>query len=61
MSLPNVTVGRQIKEGDTLISAIPEEDFRKFKEFKEHLTDNEKELLREVAEIKRKNNALWGL
>ena len=33
VSLPKVTVGRQVQENDILYSAIPEEDFKKFKEF----------------------------
>ena len=38
VSLPKVTVGRQINEGDVLYSAVPEDDFRKLKEFKQYFT-----------------------
>ena len=61
VSLPKVTVGRQINEEDILYSAVPEEDFRKFKEFKKLLTPEEIGLLKEIAEIKRKNNPVWGI
>ncbi len=61
VSLPNVTVGRQIHEGDVLYSVIPEEQFRKFKEFKKLINRDEIEILKEIAEIMRKQNPLWGI
>jgi len=61
ISLPDVTVGRQINEGDTLLSDIPEEDFRKLKKFKKYLNKEEIEILKQVAEIKRKTNPVWGV
>ena len=38
ISLPGVTVGRQINEGDILYSGVPEDDFKKLKELKQLLT-----------------------
>ena len=61
ISLPKVTVGRQIHENDILYSAVPEEDFRKLKELKTHLSHEEIVVLREIAEIMRKNNPVWGI
>ena len=61
MSMPNVVVGRQIKEGDILYSAVPEEHFRIFKEYKQCLNAEEKDLLKEIAEIMRKTNPVWGV
>ncbi len=61
VSLPNVTVGRQINEGDILYSAIPEEHFRKLKEFKKYLTPEELGILKEIAEIMRNQNPMWGV
>jgi len=61
VSLPDVTVGRQIKEGDILYSFISEDNFKKFKEFKQYLSDEEKELLKEIAEIMRRKNPVWGV
>lgn len=61
IALPGITVGRQIKEGDILFTDISEEDFRKFKDLKSYLSDNEIEVLKEIAELKRKQNPLWGV
>ncbi|MBI2208284.1 translation initiation factor IF-2 [Candidatus Woesearchaeota archaeon] len=61
ISLPRVTVGRQINENDILYSAVPEQDFKKFKELKKHLTQEEKELLKEIAAIMREKNPVWGI
>ncbi len=61
VSMEGVTVGRQINEGDILYSSTPEKDFRKLKELKKYLTEEEKQILKEIAQIKRKNNAVWGV
>ena len=61
VAMPNVVVGRQIKEGDILYSAVPEEHFRIFKEYKQYLTNDEKDLLKEIAEIMRRSNPVWGV
>ena len=61
MSMDGVTVGRQIDEGDFLYTDIPEEDFKKLKELKKHLSKMEINVLKEIAEIKRKNNQVWGV
>ncbi|MBN1385489.1 translation initiation factor IF-2 [Candidatus Woesearchaeota archaeon] len=56
-----VTVGRQINERDILYSFIPEEDFRKLKDLKSLLKPAEIALLKEIADIMRKSNPLWGV
>jgi translation initiation factor 5B len=61
ISLPKVTVGRQINENDFLYSAIPEEDFRKMKELKKYLNFDEIQIIKEIAIIKRKENPVWGI
>ena len=61
ISLPGVTVGRQLHEGDILYGVIPEEQFRKYKEYRDRLSDEEKEILKEIAEMMRKNNPVWGI
>lgn len=61
VAMSEVTIGRQLNEGDTLLVFIPEEDFRKFKELKQYLNEEEKELLKEVAEMMRKQNPVWGI
>ena len=61
VSLPKVTIGRQLSENDILYSAIPEEHFRKLKDLKKHLSEEEKELLKEIASIMREKNPVWGI
>lgn len=61
ISLPNIVVGRQLKEGDTLYTAVPEEHFKIFKEHKQYLSQEEKDILKEIAIIMRKNNPVWGV
>jgi len=61
ISLPGLTCGRQIKEGDILYSDIPEEDFRRLKKLKKYLNESEIKILKELAEIKRKTNVVWGV
>ena len=60
VSLSDVTVGRQVHEETVLYSAVPEQHFKKLKEFKKYLSSEEIEILKEIAEIMRKNNPVWG-
>lgn len=57
----NITVGRQVFEGDVLYSAIPEDHFRKLKELKDLLTKDEIEVLKEIAVMMREENPVWGV
>lgn len=61
VSMEGVTVGRQLNEGEIIYSAIPENDFRKLKGLKKYLSEEEKQVLKEIAQIKRKTNAIWGI
>ena len=61
LAMQNITIGRQVKEGDILYSDIPEEQFRAYKKLKDALKSEEKELLKEIAEVKRKKNPNWGI
>ncbi|MBS3153334.1 translation initiation factor IF-2 [Candidatus Woesearchaeota archaeon] len=61
ISLPGVIVGRQIVEGQVLLSDINEPEFKKLKEMKSFLNSDEIGLLKEIAELKRKDNPLWGV
>ena len=61
VSVNGITIGRQIGEEDILISDIPEKDFRELKKLKKYLSKEEIELLKEIAEIKRKENPVWGI
>ena len=61
VSFPHLTIGRQINEKDILYSDIPEADFIKLKKLKQYLSNDEIELLKEFAEIKRRQNPMWGV
>ncbi|MBU1855324.1 MAG: translation initiation factor IF-2 [Nanoarchaeota archaeon] len=61
ISLPNVMAERHINENDILYSDIPEDDFRKLKKLTNFLTKDEITVMKEIAEIKRKNNPVWGV
>ncbi len=61
VSVDGITIGRQLNEGDIAYSDIPEEDFRKLKGLKAILDKEEISLLKSIAEIKRKQNPLWGV
>ena len=60
LSMSGITLGRQIKENDILYSDIPEEQFRLYKKNRKLVTDEDVQILREIAELKRKNNPGWG-
>ncbi|MBI2102735.1 translation initiation factor IF-2 [Candidatus Woesearchaeota archaeon] len=61
MAMDDVTIGRQVQEGDFLYTDIPEEHFKKLKVLKKYLSKNELEILKEIAEIKRKHDPVWGV
>ena len=61
IAIPDVIVGRHIFENETLISDFTEEEFRKLKAMKEFLSEEEITLLKQIAEMKRKENKLWGV
>jgi translation initiation factor 5B len=61
ISVPGVNFERQLETGESLYSNLSESEFRKFKQNKELLTDDEKKVLMEIAEIKRKKQTTWGI
>ena len=61
VSLPGIMCGRQLKEEDILYSDVPEADFRKLKKLKKYLKEDEIQALKEIAELKRKDNPTWGV
>ena len=61
ISLPGLSVGRQINEGDIFYSSIPEKDFRKLKTLTKYMSREETSLIKEIAEIMRKKNPVWGI
>ena len=61
ISLPSVTIGRQLKEDEVLFSSLNEDEYRKLKANKKLLSHDEISILQEIARIKRKERATWGL
>lgn len=61
VALTGVTVGRQVSEGEVLFSDVPEKDFVALKKLKKYLSAKEKDVLREISELKRINNPTWGV
>ena len=61
IALPGVTVGRQIFENDIFHTYITEEQFRTFKRLKKYLNDDQITVIKEVAQIMRKNQPMWGV
>jgi translation initiation factor 5B len=61
ISLPNITFGRQVKENQTLYTIVKEDEFRKLKDNKKYLSQSEISVLQEIAQIKRKTKATWGI
>jgi translation initiation factor 5B len=55
------TAGRQVDEGDILYSVITEEQFRQLRDAHKQLSDSEKNVLKEIAVIMRKQQPMWGV
>lgn len=60
ISIPGVTFDRELKQVQFLYSDLSERQFKMFKKHKDLLTDDEKKVLMEIAEIKRKGKDGWG-
>ena len=61
VSMPGVNFERQIVIGENLYTNLAESEFRKFKEHKDLLSSEEKSILQEIAQIKRRENTTWGI
>ncbi len=59
VAIEGVTIGRQMKPDEIYYVDIPEEDARKL--FKMDLSYEDREVLEEIARIKRKDRNFWGL
>ena len=60
ISIDGVTVGRQIKGGDILLTDIPASDAKKLRDM-DILNPDEKDVLNKIFEIKRKTDKFWGM
>jgi translation initiation factor 5B len=61
VSMPGVNFERQLKVGESLYTNLSETEFRKFKDNKNLLSSDEKKILQEISQIKRKSNVTWGV
>lgn len=61
ISIDGPTVGRQIKEGDVLLTSISEPEYGKLKVYLDLLTEDEREVLDEIVNVKRKEKKVWGM
>ncbi len=61
VSMPGVNFERQLEKGEFLYTNLGESQFRKFKEHKNLLSPEEKSILQEIAQIKRRENTTWGI
>lgn len=61
LSLPGVSFDRRLKDVEYLFSDIGEAQYREFKDNKELLSQEEVQVLQEIAQIKRKVKVTWGV
>ena len=61
ISIPGANYERQLKDLKSFYSDLTESQFKGFKKNKDLLSSKEMNLLQEIAEIKRKTKADWGI
>ena len=61
ISLPGVNFERVLEDKKVLYSDLGESQFKNFKKNKDLLTESEKKVLQEIAEIKRREKVEWGV
>lgn len=61
VAIEDLMIGRHAEEEDNLYSFMGEENFRELKKNIDLLSSDEKAVLKEIAEIMRKENSLWGV
>ena len=59
--VPGVNFERVLKDKNSLYTDISESQFRNFKKNKDLLSSGEMKILQEIAEIKRREKADWGM
>jgi len=61
ISIDKAVVGRHIDEGDTLYVNVPEQHYKLIKEkYTDFLSEDELEVLEEIAAIQRRRRPVWG-
>jgi len=61
VAFPGAVVGKQLVEGDTLYTNLSDNQFKKYKELKNYLKDSEVQILKEIVQLRRETNPLWGI
>lgn len=61
ISISNITYDRQLKDKKFLYTNIGESQFKNFKKNKDLLTGSDMQVLKEIAELKRKTQPEWGM
>lgn len=61
VAIEDAVCNRKISEGEEYYIKIEEEDYRRFKELGDILSDDEKEVLKEIAALMRNKDPMWGL
>ncbi len=61
ISVPGLNFERQITVGESLYTNLSETQFRQFKKYKDLLSAEEKSVLQEIAQVKRRENPTWGI
>jgi len=62
IALPDVVIGRNLKDNEILYTEITADEYRKIKNgLKKYLSAKEIDVLKEIVEIKRKEEPLWGI
>lgn len=60
-SISGATIGRNVEEGDILLTDINSDDYRKLKDLNDLLSEGEKKLLDDIVETKDRKNPHWKL
>lgn len=60
-SISGATIGRNVEEGDILLTDISSEDYKTLRELEDLLSEGEKQLLEKIVEIKDEKNPHWKL
>ena len=61
LSVNGMNIGRNVEGNEILYSDITERQFRILKDNKKFLSKDDIDILKEIAEIKRKKDDTWGI
>lgn len=62
VSIEDAVVGRNIAEGDVIYADVPERHVKTLvTKFPSELTEGDQETIKELIQLKRRENPVWGL